>query len=264
MTHKKHKRHVGIRSKISFGIFLIAALFTLSGLISFFELRQIGDNISGALMKHIQNIDLAKNMLDKMHDYETTVMNQVSGKAQPAPREYEMIDSCFISYFGQVYQRSRNPEIKAELDSIHVLYLNLKSEREKMQAGEYKRNNVQWYLDVFYPKYSDMLHRTRNLILENQKLLKVKAADLEVGYYRLVMPGMIATIASVLVLLMLGLFIHVYMVKPLLKITTGIRAYVNYKSPFKVDIATKDELRQLKESVELLINKVKSNSNKMS
>jgi HAMP domain-containing protein len=231
---------------------------------SVFELRKIGDHISGALMRHVQSIDAAKRMLDKMHTYEILVMNQVSGKISEEQADYSTLDSTFSLYYAEVYKRASTPQLKVELDSIHTIYLHLKQIRKDMPSTTALDLRVKWYLDVFYPVYSNMLTRTRNLILDNQKQLTQKAGDIEVGYYRLVMPGMIATAVSIFALLMLGLFIHVYMVKPLLKINNGIQAFVNYKSPFQVDIATKDELKQLKESVEVLINKIKNNSNRMS
>lgn len=258
------KKHTGIQRKITLGILLIASLFTLSGIISVFELRTIGDHISGTLMKHVQSIDAAKHMLDKMHDYEILSMNQVSGKIEDENADYTEVDSLFKLYYTQVYQRASTQEIKTELDSIYTTYEHLKILRQEMAKLTSLDLRVKWYLDAFYPVYSTMLKRTRNLILDNQKQLTQKAGDLEQGYYRLVMPGMIATAASIFVLLMLGLFIHVYLVKPLLKITSGIQAFVNYKSPFKVEINTKDELKQLKDAVELLINKVKNNSNRIS
>lgn len=258
------KKKSGIQRKIALGIILIASLFALSGIMSVFELRKIGDHISGALMRHVQSIDAAKRMLDKMHAYEILVMNQVSGKISEDSADYSTLDSTFTLYYAAVYQRASTADLKTELDSIHVIYLQLQQIRKDMPVSGNLELRVKWYLDVFYPVYSSMLTRTRNLILDNQKQLTQKAGDLEVGYYRLVMPGMIATAASILVLLMLGLFIHVYLVKPLLKINNGIQAFVNYKSPFHVDIATKDELKQLKESVEMLINKIKNNSNRMS
>lgn len=258
------KKHSGIQRKIALGILLIASLFALSGIISVFELKKIGEHISGALMKHVQSIDAAKHMLDKMHDYEILVMNQVSGKIEDEKADYQTLDSLFAVYYVQVYQRASTQEIKNELDSIHTTYGHLQLLRGEMVHLRTQDERVKWYLDTFYPVYSTMLTRTRNLILDNQKQLTQKAGDLELGYYRLVMPGMIATGASIFVLLMLGLFIHVYLVKPLLKITNGIQAFVNYKSPFKAEIRTNDELRQLKEAVELLINKVKNNSNRIS
>lgn len=258
------KKYSGIQRKIALGIFLIASLFTLSGIMSVFELRKIGDHISGALMRHVQSTDAAKQMLDKMHDYEIMVMNQVSGKASGDQADYVALDSAFTRYYAQVQKLATTRDLQTELDSIHAVFGRLKLVRMNMPLSGSLEQRVKWYMDDFYPAYSKMLTRTRNLILDNQKQLAQKAGDLEVGYYRLVMPGMIATAASIFVLLMLGLFIHVYMVKPLLKINSGIQAFVNYKSPFHVDVVTKDELKQLKDSVELLINKIKNNSNRIS
>lgn len=254
----------GIQRKIALGILLIASLFTLSGIMSVFELRKIGDHISGELMQHVQSIDAAKQMLDKMHDYEILVMNQVSGKVAAHPSDYIALDSAFALYYVQVHHLSSTRELKTELDSIHSIFLRLQTVRSGMPVSTSLDKRVYWYLNDFYPVYSKMLTRTRNLILDNQKQLTQKAGDLETGYYRLVMPGMIATAVSIFMLLMLGLFIHVYFVKPLLTINKGIQAFVNYKSPFQVNVVTRDEMKQLKDSVELLINKVKNNSNRIS
>lgn len=91
--------------------------------------------------------------------------------------------------------------------------------------------------------------------------MDVKAQRLEDNAYRATMPGFIALLIGILIVVVFFYFINLYYISPVLKITDALKNYLNSKIPFKVNVEGRDEMFRLKESIEKLIDQQKSKRN---
>mgnify|MGYP000323821131 FL=1 len=98
-------------------------------------------------------------------------------------------------------------------------------------------------------------------MVSSQRIMDVKAQRLEDNAYRATMPGFIALLIGILIVVVFFYFINLYYISPVLKITDALKNYLNSKIPFKVNVEGRDEMFRLKESIEKLIDQQKSKRN---
>ena len=96
-------------------------------------------------------------------------------------------------------------------------------------------------------------------MVSSQRIMDVKAQRLEDNAYRATMPGFIALLIGILIVVVFFYFINLYYISPVLKITDALKNYLNSKIPFKVNVEGRDEMFRLKESIEKLIDQQKAN-----
>jgi HAMP domain-containing protein len=73
---------------------------------------------------------------------------------------------------------------------------------------------------------------------------------------RAIMPGIVAIAAALVFSAMFSYFVHLYMVRPIIRITEGIQRSVRGRTGFDVRVDTSDELADLAESIRTLAGRV--------
>ena len=70
-----------------------------------------------------------------------------------------------------------------------------------------------------------------------------------------------ALLIAIVIVCIFYYFINLYYIDPVLRITGGLKAYLNSRIPFKVSVEGRDEVYRLKEYIESLIDQLKSRRN---
>ena len=120
-----------------------------------------------------------------------------------------------------------------------------------------RKENVDWFVDIYKTSYSDLTSSIKNFMVSSQNMMDAKARRLEDNAYRATMPGFIALVIAIVIVLIFYYFVNLYYITPVLKIDSALKAYLDSKMPFKVTIEGKDEVYRLKERIESLIDQSK-------
>ena len=67
------------------------------------------------------------------------------------------------------------------------------------------------------------------------------------------MPGLVAILSALVFTLVFNYFVNLYVVSPIIKITKGIRRFVETREPVNIEVETKDELADLVSSIQDMI-----------
>ncbi len=86
------------------------------------------------------------------------------------------------------------------------------------------------------------------------------ALRVEESRYRSVVPGIIAILAGLVLILLFSYFINYFFVNPLVKITQAVNNTVEFGSPFKVNVDSNDEIGELKEAISRLALQAKKSA----
>jgi methyl-accepting chemotaxis protein len=84
----------------------------------------------------------------------------------------------------------------------------------------------------------------------NDRAMYRTASYIQNRSHRATMPGVVAVIAAFIFTVIFNYFINIYLVNPILRITQGIKRFLETKEPVIVELDTKDELRELLSSIE--------------
>ncbi|HPS95494.1 MAG TPA: hypothetical protein PK115_02770, partial [Bacteroidales bacterium] len=98
----------------------------------------------------------------------------------------------------------------------------------------------------------------RQLGLLTQGALAKNTAGLQEGFYRSIMPGIIAVAAGIILVLLFNYFINLYFISPILLISRGLKSYKEFNKSYTVQFDNDDELQDLNEEVRSLIEEHKT------
>ena len=87
-----------------------------------------------------------------------------------------------------------------------------------------------------------------------QAALAENAKELQEGYYRSIMPGIIAVGAGLMLVLLFNYFLNIYFISPIILISKGIKNYREYNKSYSVQLENDDELQDLNSDVKSIID----------
>lgn len=252
--------NMGIKQKIRLGFFALGLLLFFSGLMSYFELNKLSHSTRDMLDASLKNMELSKEMLDAVQDQNTALLQMlVAGDSR-----YDSLlfigRARFDAAIGKAKVSIRDLR---GLDSIYAANVQYTTVINTFFADQSKkdRDDLQWFVDVYKSSYYNLTASIKNFMISSQSVMDTKTAQLESNAYRATMPGIIALAIAIIIIVMFSYLIDLYYVTPVLKITEGLRNYLNSKIPFKVTMEGRDEVYKLKEYIETMIGLLKNKKN---
>ena len=244
-------KNMGIREKIRLGFLALGLLLFFSGLISFFELSKLSRSTQSMLGASLKNMELSKTMLDAVQDQNTALLQIiVSGRSDR--------ESDSLLHAGREKFEAAISDAKISIrdlqgfDSVYAANISYNETVGAYLRDSLRKENVDWFVDIYKTSYSDLTSSIKNFMVSSQNMMDAKARRLEDNAYRATMPGFIALVIAIVIVL-----IFYYFITPVLKIDSALKAYLDSKMPFKVTIEGKDEVYRLKERIESLIDQSK-------
>lgn len=111
-----------------------------------------------------------------------------------------------------------------------------------------------WYFERLQPRFERLRLDLDGLSRAIYKDLEKNSATFERGFYRSVIPGIVAVGVGLLLVLMLLLFLLAFYVNPLYKMLDGLDAYRSQDKKYTVKFDGDDQLSQLNNGITELAN----------
>jgi methyl-accepting chemotaxis protein len=121
----------------------------------------------------------------------------------------------------------------------------------------------EWYKNELEPVYNKLRKYKKELGILTQSALSQNTNELQEGYYRSIMPGIIAVSAGIVLVLLFNYFINLYFISPILLISKGIKNYKEFRKSYNVQFDNDDEIQDINCEVRSIIDenkKLKSNT----
>ena len=106
-----------------------------------------------------------------------------------------------------------------------------------------------WYFDRLQPQYKRLNNYIDTLSDAIYDDLKKNSETFQRGFYRSVIPGAVAVMVGLLLILMLLFFILVYYVNPIYKMLAGLNNYRSYNKQYSYSFEGDDQLVELNEGI---------------
>ena len=147
-------------------------------------------------------------------------------------------------------------QVKPLADSVmssYSAYMLTSLELEDVLESDFI-DSRSWYFERLQPRY-DRLRTDLNTLSEAiyQDLAK-NSATFEGGFYRSIIPGIVAVGVGLLLVVMLLFFLLAFYVNPLYKMLDGLNAYRSQDKKYSVKFDGDDQLTQLNDGISELAN----------
>ncbi|MDD2538079.1 MAG: MCP four helix bundle domain-containing protein [Bacteroidales bacterium] len=244
---------MGISNKINLGFLVVGFVLFLASLVSIFEMGRIRRSVGDVITVNVDNINISSQLLEVTDQNIFALLSQI-GITPDSVLQLESIydDERFDRYLQSTRSTFSTGEEKALTDSImfaYAAYMQILNEAPALwqESGYLQRR--EWYSSRLYPTYSRLRKYVQDLISLEQRLLHDNTRLIQDGFYRSMMPGVIAVASSILLLFLLSYFIRIYLIQPIRQIRTGVKNTLLFRKKYQVKLPADDELADLNESV---------------
>jgi len=250
---------MGLRKKISLGFVVIGAILFLSSIIAIFEFNRIRHSVTDLMKDNINSINTSRMLLELTDEYNFMLLSSVIMDSTLNSAEV-VYDDRFEKYIGSIKSQFASEVEIATADSLSVAYkrylaeISLASDIMRLSVTERK----EWYNNKLMPVYKNLRNYKRQLGLLTQGALAKNTAGLQEGFYRSIMPGIIAVAAGILLVFLFNYFINLYFISPILLISRGLKSYKEFNKSYTVLFDNDDELQDLNGEIKTLIEEHKN------
>jgi len=240
---------MGLRLKILSGFLVIALMLLLAGAWSVYELRSIAESVPKILEDNYKSIRAAKIMMEALEREDSAVLLLLSGKWEEGRSMIQGADRQFLEGFDVAMKNLTMPGEGDVVEKIRTGYETYKSLWLKPIVGTGHEGNLQWYLDSVFQAFLKVKNSVHQLSDMNDRGMYDAALYLRDKAHRSTMPGIVAMISALVLSLIFSYFVNTFMVSPIIRITGGVKSFLNSGTPFIVRIETTDEIKDLASSI---------------
>ncbi len=239
-----------IRLKILSGFAILAMMLFIAGTLSIYEQTTIGKSVHGFLDNNYKSIDASKTMLEAINRENSGILLLISGKWKEGRNALSYGDSLYTEAYTVAKSNITISGEEKYLERIDSAYRVFKIIWVKPIVGTVREGNLNWYTEDVHTSFLNLNETINALLSLNETVMYRSASELKDRAQRAVMPGIVAVISAILFTIIFNFFINHYFVNPILRIINGIENYTKFKTPFNVEIETRDELLQLKNAIQ--------------
>jgi HAMP domain-containing protein len=247
---------MGLRTKILSGFAILTMMLFMAGVWSFYELRSMGTSVQKMLDENYRSIYAGKMMNEGLERQDSGVVLILLGRSEEGTATINSGDELFRKGFDIA---KNNITIKGEqnyVDAIEKKYKEYKSLWTKLIAETERKADLNWYFQGIHQGFFNAKAAVTALVELNGKNMYETASALKGRTNRAITPGLVAILSALAFTLIFTYFVSLYVVNPIIKITKGIRRFIETREPVDIEVESKDELSDLVSSVQDLIARV--------
>lgn len=253
MPRKTFKKFFHVRmsmsAKLTLSLGAIAVILLLSSIISIMEYRRMSDYVSNLIASNINCINIAQKLANESDSYNLQLLSIVGEKDPALIPETDC--NAFLQEYDSLKATLDSREAVARADSViysYSAYMLTSMEFEKVIMNDFI-DNRDWYFKRLQPKYQRLRSDIEKLNDIIYIQLKENSQTFQDGFYRSIIPGVVAIGAGLLLVLLLLMYILIYYIRPLKKMLNGIDDYQKTGRKYGYEFDGDDELVSLNNAV---------------
>ncbi len=232
----------------------MALLLFFAGAITMFELDRLRSDAREVIAASMRSTEFATRMLNALQIENSSVLRMMSTGAQAPDSMFRVGRDIFNRALSEATGTIRD---RTELDAVYSAndYYNeviATQLSDDISSGPGHRP-LSAYLEAYYNLDSAI----KNYMTSPEGSLVSRTEMLEDNAYKTMTPSILTLLAAILIVLMLYFFIDLYYVKPVQKLRKSLDGYINARVPFQAEFEGGDELRRIRDDIEILISRTK-------
>jgi methyl-accepting chemotaxis protein len=247
-----------IRKKISLGFIIIGSILFISSVVAFVEFHRMKNSVTSLMNANINSINTSRKLMELTDEYNFNLLSRVIIDSSITSQEI-LYDERFDEYIASIkksFTLERERNIADSLAVAYSGYLAAISKSRMVLAGDYQ-SRLEWYENSLKPVYSDLRKYKKELGALTQSALHQNTEELQAGYYRSIMPGIVAVGVGIVLVILFNYFINVFLITPVLQISKGIKNYREFRKSYTVSLDNDDELDDMSSEVRSIIEENK-------
>lgn len=244
-----------LKTKLTLSLSSIAVVLLISSIISVMEYSRMSSYVSGMIADNINSINVARKLADVTNQYNLDILAVIGDDSISAQPDFDA--DAFISYCDSLRKfASGSTMIMPLADAVEYSYSAYML--TSLELGEVLKSDFidsrSWFFERLQPKFSRLRSDIDALSEEIYRELSMNSATFDRGFYRSIIPGIVAVGVGLLLVVMLLGFLMFYYVNPIYKMLDSMTAYRSIGKKYSCTFEGDDQLAELNESVKEIAN----------
>lgn len=241
-----------MRGKLIASLLSIAAVLLVSCIISVMEYSRMSDYVSGLIADDISSINVANKLSEMSNTYNLDILALIGEGASSKAPDYD--ENFFKENCDMLRSSSAGNTVAPFADAImysYSAYMLTAQELEDVMLSDFI-DTRSWYFERLQPRFERLTSDIDNLNSAIYQDLQNNSETFERGFYRSVIPGIVAVGIGLLLILMLLFFLLSYYVNPIYRMVDSLKAYKATDKKYNVRVDGDDQIVELNEGLKEL------------
>ena len=216
---------LSMRAKLILSLSSIAVILLVSSVISVLEYTSMSHYVSDLIADDISSINVANRLADMSNTYNLQILEVIGDETSLRVPDFD--DGYFKSHCDSLRMSVASNQVRPLADSVmysYSAYMLTSLELEDVMQSDFI-DSRSWYFERLQPRFDRLRSDLDVLSSTIYRDLEKNSATFERGFYRSVIPGIVAVGVGLLLVVMLLFFLLTFYVDPLYRMLDGLDAY---------------------------------------
>ena len=240
---------LSLKTKMVLSLSAIAVVLIVSGIISIVEYRRMSNYVSDMIAEDINSINVAQKLSAVTDAYNLQILTVIGDDSVNSLPDFDQ--QGFVSYCDSLRSIFSVENVLPLTDSVlysYAAYMLTSLELEQVIQSDFIDSRT-WYFERLQPSFQRLNGDIDRLSQAMYADLQENSEDFDRGFYRSIIPGIVAVGVGVILVLLLMFFITSFYVKPLNKMLSGLEEYRSMGRRYGYAFEGDDELVELNEGI---------------
>ena len=241
----KNSFRLSLKTKMVLSLSAIAVVLIVSGIISIVEYRRMSNYVSDMIAEDINSINVAQKLATVTDDYNLQILTVIGDDSVNSLPDFDQ--QGFVSYCDSLRSIFSVENVLPLTDSVlysYSAYMLTSLELEQVIQSDFIDSRT-WYFERLQPTFRRLSGDIDNLSQAMYTDLQENSGDFDRGFYRSIIPGIVAVGVGVILVLLLMFFITSFYVNPLNKMLSGLEEYRSMGRRYNYSFDGDDQLAEL-------------------
>ena len=240
---------LSLKTKMILALSAIAVVLLLSGIISILEYRRMSNYVSDMIAEDIGSINIAQKLANVTDDYTLQILTVIGDDSINSLPDFDQ--QKFVSYCDSLRSSFTVENMVPLTDSVlysYSAYMLTSLELEDVVKSDFIDSRT-WYFERLQPSFNRLRGYIEDLSQAMYDDLEENSKDFDQGFYRSIIPRIVAVAVGVILVLLLMFFITVYYVNPLNRMLSGLDEYRSIGRRYTCSFEGDDQLAELNDGI---------------
>ena len=238
-----------IKTKLTLSLSSIAAVLLISSIISVMEYRSMSSYVSDMIADNIQSINVAQKLADESNAYNLGILAVIGDDTLETLPDYDA--DAFAARCDSLRSSLSANAILPLADSVEYSYsafILTSQELQSVLLSDFIDSRT-WYFERLQPRFNRLRCDIDALNSAIYDQLSANSETFESGFYRSIIPGVVAVGVGLLLVLMLYFFLLSGYANPIYKMLLHLKNYRQFNKKYNYVFDGDDQLHELNEGV---------------
>lgn len=240
---------LSLRMKIALSLSAIAVVLLMSGIISFLEYRHMSNYVSELIAGNVNNIHRSQELVSAVDAYNLEILAVIGDVALTHVPQFDR--AGFLSSCEELKASLVKDKALEMADSVvyaYSAYMLASLELEDVYESSFI-NTRDWYFNRLQPIFGRLRAYLDNLSAMMYQELEQNSRDFDSGFFRSIIPSIVAVSVGIILVFLLLFFIQVYYVTPIYCMLEALKDYLGYRRRYTYTFDGNDQLNDLNSSI---------------